>query len=51
MGKSTLGMIAEFGRQVKDFAGQEVGELVTVGSEGITIHANAERLRYGPGMP
>lgn len=43
MGKATLGMIAEFGRQIEDYAGHEVGKKVMVGNEGITTRTNAEQ--------
>jgi hypothetical protein len=43
MGKSTLEMIAEFGRQVEDYAGQEVGEQVMAGSEALNARTGAEQ--------
>lgn len=42
MGKSTLEMIAEFGRQVEDFAGLEVREQVMADSEDLTARTSAE---------
>ena len=43
MGKSTEGMIAEFGRQVEDVAGPAVSERVMAGSKGISTHTSAEQ--------
>jgi hypothetical protein len=42
MGKSTVEMIAEFGRQVEDSAGPEVREQVMAGSEDLTARTSAE---------